>query len=210
MPTAGCAQRRHEVLYLTDGADSVVQMLNMAILVFWGVHRRCALDTPTMASGPSPHSIRPGTEMRYKHAMILINGKSPAQILRERIEFEGTLPSGALKLQTFLNHGVDCALLATCGQHLAYRFTHATQEFTKILAPRSGVMLAQACAVHMRLPMVIAVTKPPMTSSPNAVIYKHTRPTGGVHSEEMDLYVSSEVRQPRLARPSQAQRRSHA
>mmetsp|Transcript_12768 Transcript_12768/g.41753 ORF Transcript_12768/g.41753 Transcript_12768/m.41753 type:complete len:188 (-) Transcript_12768:383-946(-) len=57
-------------------------------------------------------------------------------------------------------------------------------------------MLAQACAVHMRLPMVIAVTKPPMTSSPNAVIYKHTRPTGGVHSEEMDLYVSSEVLTP--------------
>lgn len=134
--------------------------------------------------------------MRYKHAMILINGKSPAQILRERIEFEGTLPSGALKLQMFLNHQVDCALLATCGQHLAYRFTHATQEFTKILAPRSGVVVAQACAVHMHLPMVIAVTKPPMTSSPNAVLYKHTRPQGGVYTEETDLYVSSEVISP--------------
>jgi hypothetical protein len=141
--------------------------------------------------------------MRYKHAMILINGKSPAQILRERIEFEGTLPNGSLKLQTFLNHQVDCALLATCGQHLAYRFTHTTQEFTKILAPRSGVMVAQACAVHMRLPMVIVVTKPPMTSSPNAVIYKHTRPTGGVYSEEVDLYVSSEVRRHRPTRPAQ-------
>ena len=139
--------------------------------------------------------------MRYKHAMILINGKSPAQILRERIEFEGTLPSGALKLQMFLNHQVDCALLATCGQHLAYRFTHATQEFTKILAPRSGVVVAQACAVHMHLPMVIAVTKPPMTSSPNAVLYKHTRPQGGVYTEETDLYVSSEVHVHAPARP---------
>jgi hypothetical protein len=157
-----------------------------------------------MATMPSPVSLGPGTEMRYKHAMILISGKSPAQILRERIELEGTLPNGALKLQTFLNHGVDCALLSTCGQHLAYRFTHATQEFTKILAPRSGVMVAQACAVSMRLPMVIAVTKPPMTSSPNAVIYKHTRPSGGVYSEETDLFVSSEVRQPCPSREAPA------
>ena len=81
--------------------------------------------------------MKAGVEMRYKHAMILINGQSPAQILQERITKEGTQANGTtLRLHSFINHQVDCHLMSICGQHLAYRFRGLGAN--KIIAPRSG------------------------------------------------------------------------
>jgi xanthine phosphoribosyltransferase len=134
-----------------------------------------------------------GVEMRYKHAMILINGKSPAEILQERIRKEGTQlwPNGTtLKLHAFINHQVDCHLMSICGQHLAYRFRGLGAN--KIIAPRSGVLLAQCCAIHLRVPLVIATTVAPVTSARDIKIYSQTRKGGGQYMNDVALHISSE------------------
>ena len=66
-----------------------------------------------------------------------------------------------------------------CGQHLAHRFgqNHAGLQTTKIIAPRSGSMIAGNCALAMQLPLVVAVTQRP-TPSEGAVL-SVTRPAGG-------------------------------
>lgn len=135
--------------------------------------------------------------MKHKHAMLLINGETPAIILRNRILSEGTtLEGNVLKLNAFVNHQVDCQLMSYCGQHLAYRFKHAGIAATKIIAPRSGALLAQSCALHTRLPLVMAVTQPPMTSSTDAVVYSATRPAGGQYTADTRIYISSEFLTP--------------
>ena len=85
------------------------------------------------------------------------------QLLKDRILKEGrNLGNGILKVDGFINHQVDPALMNECGQELARRF--AKIGATKVLtAEISGIAPALMTAFHMNLPVVYARKHKPIT-----------------------------------------------
>lgn len=83
--------------------------------------------------------------------------------LQERILQEGkNLGNGILKVDSFVNHQVDPALMDICGREFAKRF--AKVGATKILtAEISGIAPALTTAIHMNLPVVYARKTKPIT-----------------------------------------------
>jgi xanthine phosphoribosyltransferase len=83
--------------------------------------------------------------------------------LIERIRREGkNLGNGILKVDGFINHQVDPALMDACGRELARRF--ANVGATKILtAEISGIAPALTTAQHLGLPVVYARKSKPIT-----------------------------------------------
>jgi xanthine phosphoribosyltransferase len=83
--------------------------------------------------------------------------------LIERIRCEGkNLGNGILKVDGFINHQVDPALMDACGRELARRF--ANVGATKILtAEISGIAPALTTAQHLGLPVVYARKSKPIT-----------------------------------------------
>jgi xanthine phosphoribosyltransferase len=84
-------------------------------------------------------------------------------VLRERIMYEGkNLGNGILKVDGFINHQVDPALMDLCGQELANRFTNI--RATKVLtAEISGIAPAVLTAFHLKVPIVYARKSKPIT-----------------------------------------------
>ncbi|GAB4504949.1 MAG: xanthine phosphoribosyltransferase [Anaerolineales bacterium] len=89
--------------------------------------------------------------------------------LKERILKEGkNLGNGILKVDGFINHQVDPALMDACGREFAYRFQAIGA--TKVLtAEISGIAPAVTTALHMGLPVVYARKHKPITM-PNQVL----------------------------------------
>ena len=83
--------------------------------------------------------------------------------LEERILREGQdLGNGILKVDGFVNHQVDAALMDKCGQEFARRF--ARLGATKVLtAEISGIAPALTTALHLGLPVVYARKNKPIT-----------------------------------------------
>jgi xanthine phosphoribosyltransferase len=83
--------------------------------------------------------------------------------LIERIRREGrNLGNGILKVDGFINHQVDPALMDACGKVLADRF--ARLGATKVLtAEISGIAPAISTARYLRLPVVYARKVKPIT-----------------------------------------------
>ncbi len=83
--------------------------------------------------------------------------------LKERILKEGkNLGNGILKVDGFINHQVDPALMDACGREFARRFQ--TLGATKVLtAEISGIAPAVATALHLGLPVVYARKHKPIT-----------------------------------------------
>jgi xanthine phosphoribosyltransferase len=83
--------------------------------------------------------------------------------LEERILREGQdLGNGILKVDGFVNHQVDAALMDKCGQEFARRF--AKLGATKVLtAEISGIAPALTTALHLGLPVVYARKNKPIT-----------------------------------------------
>ena len=83
--------------------------------------------------------------------------------LIERIRREGkNLGNGILKVDGFINHQVDPALMDACGHELAQRF--ANIGATKVLtAEISGIAPALTTAQHLGLPVVYARKSKPIT-----------------------------------------------
>jgi xanthine phosphoribosyltransferase len=83
--------------------------------------------------------------------------------LQERILLEGkNLGNGILKVDGFINHQVDPALMDACGRELARRFRDI--EATKVLtAEISGIAPAVLTAFHLKLPVVYARKQKPIT-----------------------------------------------
>jgi xanthine phosphoribosyltransferase len=83
--------------------------------------------------------------------------------LKERIRKEGkNLGNGILKVDGFVNHQVDPALMDACGREFARRFE--TLGATKVLtAEISGIAPAVATALHLGLPVVYARKHKPIT-----------------------------------------------
>lgn len=85
------------------------------------------------------------------------------QLLKERILKDGrNLGNGILKVDGFINHQVDPALMDACGAELARRF--ADVRATKILtAEISGIAPALMTGKHLGLPVVYARKHKPIT-----------------------------------------------
>jgi xanthine phosphoribosyltransferase len=83
--------------------------------------------------------------------------------LIERIRRDGkNLGNGILKVDGFINHQVDPALMDSCGRELAARFT--TVGATKVLtAEISGIAPALMTAHYLGLPVVYARKTKPIT-----------------------------------------------
>jgi xanthine phosphoribosyltransferase len=83
--------------------------------------------------------------------------------LKDKIMLEGkNLGGGILKVDGFINHQVDPALMDACGRELARRF--AKSGATKILtAEISGIAPALMTALYMGLPVVYARKQKPIT-----------------------------------------------
>ena len=83
--------------------------------------------------------------------------------LKERIRLDGrNLGNGILKVDGFINHQVDPALMESCGRELASRFTN--MGATKILtAEISGIAPALMTARYLGLPVVYARKSKPIT-----------------------------------------------
>ena len=83
--------------------------------------------------------------------------------LEERIRRDGqVLAGGILKVDSFVNHQVDAALMDKCGQELARRF--AGLGATKVLtAEISGIAPALTTALHLGIPVVYARKTKPIT-----------------------------------------------
>jgi xanthine phosphoribosyltransferase len=83
--------------------------------------------------------------------------------LQERILREGkNLGNGILKVDGFINHQVDPALMDACGKELARRFKDLGA--TKVLtAEISGIAPAVTTALHLELPVVYARKHKPIT-----------------------------------------------
>jgi xanthine phosphoribosyltransferase len=85
------------------------------------------------------------------------------QLLRDRILKDGQiLGNGILKVDSFVNHQVDPALMDACGREFANRF--ANVGATKILtAEISGIAPALTTGLHLGLPVVYARKNKPVT-----------------------------------------------
>jgi len=85
------------------------------------------------------------------------------QALEERILRDGrNLGNGILKVDNFINHQVDPALMDMCGREFARRFAHVGA--TRILtAEISGIAPALMTGMHMNLPVVYARKSKPVT-----------------------------------------------
>jgi xanthine phosphoribosyltransferase len=83
--------------------------------------------------------------------------------LEQRILSEGQiLPGGILKVDSFVNHQVDAALMDRCGEELARRFS--LLGATKVLtAEISGIAPALTTALHLGIPVVYARKSKPIT-----------------------------------------------
>ncbi len=113
---------------------------------------------------------------------------SAANILLKRIETDGEVNGDVIKVDHFLNHMVDPELIHTLGDHLAAQFED--EAVSKVLtAETSGIMLAQAVALKLKVPFIYAKKKRPITMREYyaAASYSFTK------QESTTLYVSKEV-----------------
>ncbi len=115
------------------------------------------------------------------------------QELKTRILKEGrNLGSGILKVDSFLNHQIDPALMARLGQELARRF--AAVHPTKVLtAETSGIAPALAAAMALDVPVVFARKHAPLTMD-YTIISENAR--SRTHGNLVELMVSTEYLRP--------------
>lgn len=83
--------------------------------------------------------------------------------LRDRIQRDGhNLGNGILKVDGFINHQVDAALMNECGKEFARQFKDLGA--TKVLtAEISGIAPALTTALHLGIPVVYARKTKPIT-----------------------------------------------
>jgi xanthine phosphoribosyltransferase len=113
--------------------------------------------------------------------------------LKQRIRAEGlNLGNGILKIDSLLNHQVDCELIKRCGEELARRFKDA--GITRVLtAEVSGIAPSFATSLVLGVPLVYARKVKPVTIS--GPVFLETAPS---HTKgmEVNLIVSAEFLPP--------------
>ena len=76
--------------------------------------------------------------------------------LKERIRREGkVLPGNIIKIDGFLNHRIDCKLMADIADEFAKLFDLSKVDLV-LTAEASGIALAAICARHFHKPMIFA------------------------------------------------------
>ncbi len=115
------------------------------------------------------------------------------QELKERILKEGrNLGGGILKVDSFLNHQVDPALMTHLGQELARRLV-GTQPTKVLTAETSGIAPALATAAALGIPLVFARKHAPLTMDYTIVSESAKSRT---HGDLVQLMVSTEYLRP--------------
>lgn len=112
------------------------------------------------------------------------------EALKARIARDGrNLGRGILKVDSFINHQVDAALMMEAGRELARRFAGAAA--TKVLtAEISGIAPALTTALVLGVPLVYARKSKPVTMPER--VYLETAPSH-TKGKFVELLVSSEV-----------------
>jgi xanthine phosphoribosyltransferase len=115
------------------------------------------------------------------------------QALRDRIAHEGrNLGRGILKVDSFINHQVDAALMMSVGQELGRRFANA--RVTKVLtAEISGIAPALTTALALNVPVIYARKSKPITMPEQ--VYREMAPSH-TKGHMVELLVSPEVLHP--------------
>ena len=109
--------------------------------------------------------------------------------LKARILKEGrNLGNGILKVDGFINHQIDPALIDQCGRELAARFT-ATRATKVLTAEISGIAPALSTALHLGVPAVYARRERPVTMAGQVLLTVAPSHTKGHQTE---LIVSPE------------------
>ncbi len=116
------------------------------------------------------------------------------ELLKDRIRREGVnMGHGILKVDSFINHQVDPALMLAVGGALAARFAHLGANKI-VTAEISGIAPALTTALALGLPVVYARKSKPVTMHPNAMLAHAPSHTKGVMTE---LMISPEFLGPR-------------
>jgi len=116
------------------------------------------------------------------------------ELLKDRIRRDGVnLGKGILKVDSFINHQVDPALMLAVGGALAARFAHLGANKI-VTAEISGIAPALTTALALGIPVVYARKTKPVTMHPNAMTASAPSHTKGVMTE---LMVSPEFLGPR-------------
>ena len=116
------------------------------------------------------------------------------QELKDRILNEGrNLGGGILKVDSFLNHQIDPALMTRLGRELARRLGHTRP--TKVLtAETSGIAPALATAAALEIPVLFARKHAPLTMD-YTIVSENAR--SRTHGNLVELMVSTEYLTPR-------------
>jgi len=116
------------------------------------------------------------------------------ELLKDRIRREGVnMGKGILKVDSFINHQVDPALMLAVGGALAARFAHLGADKI-VTAEISGIAPALTTALALGIPVVYARKTKPVTMHPNAMTASAPSHTKGVMTE---LMISPEFLGPR-------------
>jgi len=116
------------------------------------------------------------------------------ELLKERIRREGVnLGNGILKVDSFINHQVDPALMLAVGGALAARFAHLGANKI-VTAEISGIAPALMTGLALGIPVVYARKTKPVTMHPNTMKASAPSHTKGVMTE---LMISPEFLGPR-------------
>jgi xanthine phosphoribosyltransferase len=116
------------------------------------------------------------------------------ELLKQRIQREGVnMGHGILKVDSFINHQVDPALMLAVGGALAARFAHLGANKI-VTAEISGIAPALMTGLALGIPVVYARKTKPVTMHPNAMLASAPSHTKGVMTE---LMVSPEFLGPR-------------
>lgn len=109
-------------------------------------------------------------------------------MLIERIKAKGSVNGEIVKVDTFLNHFADVALIKAIGGDIAAHFKNAGIDKI-ITVEASGIIPAQAAAFYLDCDFIYAKKKKPLTMKDfyTASSYSFTK------QESTDLYVSKEV-----------------
>ena len=120
------------------------------------------------------------------------------ELLKDRIRRDGVnLGKGILKVDSFINHQVDPALMLAVGGALAARFAHLGANKI-VTAEISGIAPALTTALALGIPVVYARKTKPVTMHPNAMTASAPSHTKGVMTE---LMISPEFLGPARPRP---------
>jgi xanthine phosphoribosyltransferase len=116
------------------------------------------------------------------------------ELLKERIRREGVnMGNGILKVDSFINHQVDPALMLAVGGALAARFAHLGANKI-VTAEISGIAPALMTGLALGIPVVYARKTKPVTMHPNTMKASAPSHTKGVMTE---LMISPEFLGPR-------------